>query len=150
MPPILSAEDLCLNLRNVPRAAFASEARVQTYLLMLKTAGVGRSRLPIAAPCKSGEGAAEGGDGVNRAETLHAPCARVTANSLRPFAWCVVCALTLSRTALMHLETAGEGPPNQVLQPHKTRGLCSVHCYMSLLFCWYFVLWCYLMSQRFG
>lgn len=54
-------------------------------------------------------------DGVKRADTLHALCVRVTANFLRPFAWCVVCALTLSRTALMHLETAGEGPPNQVL-----------------------------------
>lgn len=60
-------------------------------------------------------------------------CVCATANFLRHFAWCVVCALTLSRTALMHLETAGEGPTNQVLQTHKS---IATH----LLFCCYFVL----------
>lgn len=66
-------------------------------------------------------------------------CVCVTANFLRPFAWCVVCALTLSRTALMHLETAGEGPPNQVLQTHKSVA-CAQSIATYLLFCCYFVL----------
>lgn len=72
----------------------------------------------------------------------------VTANFLRPSAWCVVCALTLSRTALMHMETAGEGPTNQVLQTHKSVACANplVHCYTSfvlLLFC----AGCYLTSH---
>lgn len=63
-------------------------------------------------------------------------CVCVTANFLRPFAWCVVCALTLSRTALMHLETAGEAPPNQVLQTHKpvacAQAIATYLCYFVL------------------
>lgn len=79
-------------------------------------------------------------NGVKRADLLHALCARVTANFLRPFAWCVVCALTLSRTALMHLDTAGEGPPNQVLQTHKSvacaQSIAAHLLYFAGFLCW--------------
>ena len=68
----------------------------------------------------------------------------------RLIGWCMLCvwlltfsiplhdvcgvALTLSRTALMHLETAGEGPTNQVLQLHKSIARLSPLLCVSFIF----------------